>query len=134
MNGIDSLPSFNILLLDSASVLNTKNFSDSDDLVMFLFDPYCEHCRAETESIVNSMEILKRKQFCFISVAKIEDLRSFSKNYRLDRFQNIHVGVDTGFVYIQSFRVRNVPHTTVFSRNRLRKVFVGATEAKALLK
>lgn len=130
----EPIPSFNILLTDSLSMIHTDKISNSGPIVLIFFDPYCMHCAAETESIVKNITKLKQVKFCFLSIASMKDVRFFYHKYNMGRYDNIIVGVDTGFAYMKHFGVTGVPHTTIYTKNRrLTKVFLSEITASQLL-
>ncbi|NML40785.1 hypothetical protein HHL17_26545 [Chitinophaga sp. G-6-1-13] len=128
------MPSVNMLLLDSVSVLNTNSLSKSEPVILIFFDPYCQYCRSETESILSKIQKFGNTQICFLGVAPISDMNRFSIKYQLSKYPNIHIGIDTAGTYARYFAVEGVPHTSIFLKNRkAKKIFYARVDAEKLI-
>ncbi|WP_343744153.1 redoxin domain-containing protein [Chitinophaga sp.] len=128
------IPSVNLLLMDSSSVINTRTVYKSGPTVLFFFSPYCPYCRHETESILKSINKFKNVQICFLSVSSLNEVRDFSRNYKLTQYSNIQIGVDTAASYLKYFSIDHVPHTSIYLHDmRLRRVFSGGVDADKIL-
>ncbi|SJZ74078.1 hypothetical protein SAMN04488128_1011419 [Chitinophaga eiseniae] len=128
------MPSIDVLLLDSATVVNTKNLPNASATVLVLFDPYCEICSNEISAIMKSINKFDNTQFCFMSIASIADIRTFYASYMGKKYPNVHIGVDTGWAYLRYFKPLGVPHTSVFSsKKKLKKEFLSQVTVEQLL-
>src|ERR1051325_1371806 len=58
-----TLPAFNILMLDSATVFNTYNVKEGRPTVLFFFSPDCEHCEMITDSLTKYMGYMHNADF-----------------------------------------------------------------------
>lgn len=126
---------FELLALDSSSVFKIKPIAMGRPTVIVFFEPYCPHCRAETESIMKNINQFDSTVFCFLSVASIQDVKSFYDSYKFSNYSNIHVGVDTSYEYMKYFNINNVPHTSVYNKDHvLIKVFSSKVDAEEILK
>lgn len=129
-----SMPSISLLQLDSVSSINTDRLPDSVPNVLIFFDPYCEFCRAETGSIIKNLKSFGNTHFCFLSIAPINDIKSFYSHFELRKYSNISIGLDTGAVYIRYFSATQVPHTSVYEKGKkLKAVFTSGTNAEEIL-
>nr|WP_295873411.1 thioredoxin-like domain-containing protein [uncultured Chitinophaga sp.] len=128
------IPPIDMLLIDSVSIFNVNAFPKSDKTVLIFFEPYCQHCRAETESIVKNIKKFENTNICFLSVAPMSDVRNFNKHFGLEKYPHVRVGIDTGALYMRHFEIKGVPHTSVYPKNkRLLRVFPFEVDAKQLL-
>lgn len=127
------LPAINLLLSDSSSFINTHEILKSDNVVFVFFDPYCPYCQGEIEGIIKNIDSFKNTTFGLLSAAPISDLKYFTKRYELNRYSNIYVGLDTAAGYAKYFGVKYVPHTSVFAKGKLIRVFTSKVDAKAIL-
>src|SRR5579859_4295090 len=82
-------PSFDILLTDSVTRLNTATIKEGDPIVLLYFSPDCEHCQKETESILRHMPAMKEVRFYFVTNDPFDRLKVFQGYYKLDRYPNI---------------------------------------------
>lgn len=130
----DLMPAVNILLVDSVSIFNPRYLPGKEPTVLVFFDPYCQYCRAETESILKDIDKFSNKQICFLSIAPMKDVRRFYEDFNMSKYSNVHVGVDIGAVYMKTFGVTTVPHTSIYSGDKLlMKVYTSNIESRQLL-
>lgn len=72
------LPSFDLLLTDSVTHLNTADIPSGKPIIVIGFSPTCGHCGAETEEIVKHISQLKDTRIYFLSSASITQMRGFT--------------------------------------------------------
>ncbi|MGN7821018.1 peroxiredoxin family protein [Chitinophaga sp. 22536] len=129
-----TLPSIKMMMIDSSTYFDTNSISMSAPVVMLFFDPYCDFCRAEVKSILGSMDQFKDVEFCFLTAASIKDVRSFNREFDLNKYNNIHLGIDTGLIYLKFYNINRVPHTSVYSNGRkVKKAFASKVDASEIL-
>jgi hypothetical protein len=129
------LPSFNLLLTDSATYLNTAQIPTGKSFVVIGFSPFCAHCQAETQDIVKNMDKLKTTNFYFVTPYPFNTMKGFYNYYKLGNYPNITMGRDTSNAFMKYFASSSVPYTTVYDpRKRLKQVFNGETNAAKLMK
>ncbi|SFE44832.1 Thiol-disulfide isomerase or thioredoxin [Chitinophaga sp. CF118] len=127
------MPSFSLLSSDSVTYLNTNNIPAGKPIVFLLFDPYCPYCRAETESIIKNMKSLQDVRFYFLTSSPYNDMMSYYKNFQLQKYENVTVGIDTGFYLIKYFKIAGVPFTAIYTdEKKLKQTFVGKIEAEVI--
>lgn len=130
----DSMPSVDVLLMDSVTVFNTSNMKGKDSYVLLFFEPDCPHCQKEVEGILRNIDSFDNTSFCFLSISSLRDIRTFCKRYELTKYHNVVVGKDTALAYAKYFGVRTVPHTSIYASDRtLKKVFSSSVDSKQLL-
>jgi thioredoxin-related protein len=129
------MPSFNLLLADSTTYLNTKNIPSGKPIVLFYYYTYCEHCRAQLDGIIKDMNIMKDLNFYMITNASYADVKSFYKEYHLEKYPNITMAMDyTNFVP-DSFKIQGVPFLAVYDKDKkLQQTFSGRVDNHELLK
>jgi thiol-disulfide isomerase/thioredoxin len=128
-----AMPSFNVLSSDSTTWLNTNNIPKGKPIVVLLFQPYCPYCRTETESIIKNMKSLQNVNFYLLTSSPFDEMRAFYKNFELQKYKNITVGIDTGFYLIKYFKISGVPFTAIYTDKKiLKQTFSGAVEAKMI--
>ncbi|HYM94422.1 MAG TPA: thioredoxin, partial [Chitinophagaceae bacterium] len=54
-----TLPPVKLLLTDSSSHFTKENFSKKTPVLIILFNPECEHCKKETEEMLDSIDRFK---------------------------------------------------------------------------
>jgi len=56
----ETIPSFDFLLSDSITRVNTATIPEGTPIALLYFSPDCEHCQHETETIIHHMDSLKQ--------------------------------------------------------------------------
>jgi peroxiredoxin len=120
------LPSFNLLLMDSTTKINTKNIPTGQPIVLFFFSPICPYCRAQTEEIVDNMNTFTNVKFYFLSIFPLEQIKKYYDHYDLQKYHNITVGQDYDIYFGKYFKASGVPYTAIYDKNKkLTQLFIG---------
>lgn len=120
------LPSFNLLLPDSATWVNTSKVPKGKSVTLFGFNPYCTYCRAQTKDIIDDMDELKDVQFYFITPYPYAHMKKYCKEYQLEKYPNIIIGTDTANAMGKYFEITAVPYLAIYNKEqKLNKVFMG---------
>ena len=128
------IPSFNILLIDSTSIFNTKDIPIGKASILIFFSPDCEHCQQETSDILRKMDSLKSVQFYFVSIDAMDRMRVFNEYYKINKYPNITIGRDYTYFFPGYFKDVSPPYSVVYDKyKRMRAVFKGASTATQLI-
>jgi peroxiredoxin len=117
------LPSFAIQMLDSTSYIHSDNLAEGKNLVLFYFKPTCPYCRAQMRDMLNNMEDFKDKKLCILTNEDLKGAKDFARYFKLNRYNNVIIGRDTGSVVLRTYRVIAVPLTAYFDKNQQLKAF-----------
>ena len=121
-------------MIDSLTVLDTKEIPKGKPLVLVYFSPDCDHCQKLTASILNHMKALKDVRFYFITCDPFDRLRVFDRYYKIDKYPNIVLGRDYAFFYPNYINTFNTPYVEVYDKHKqLRIVFGKGTDATHLI-
>lgn len=132
--GYPDLPSFNLLMLDSSTVLNTKEIPGGSPFILIYFSPDCRECRTETEQILKNISSFKDVRLYFISIDPLERIKLFQKVYKTDRYRNITLARDYEWSFPRLYEAKGTPFTVVYDKNRqLRGVFSGETDVNIVI-
>jgi thiol-disulfide isomerase/thioredoxin len=132
---LNSLPSFNMLLIDGMTTFYAQEIPTGRPIVLFFFRPDCPHCQEETRALVDHMNSLTNVQFYMISLDPLEKIKEFYVTYHLDQYKNLTIGEDNEHTFIQYFRPSTVPYFAIYDANKkLVKIFNGGTEIDDILK
>lgn len=132
--GLQNLPSFTILSLDSSRILKSEAIPSGKSIVLFLFDPSCSHCQNLTNNIARNESRLGNVQFYFVSDANPDDIDTFSRNHHLEHLPNIYVGRDFEFSFFRAFTPSSIPYVAVYnSEKKLSRIFNGETNIDSLI-
>lgn len=127
------LPAFAIQLLDSTSFIHSEDLPKN--LVLFYFRPTCPYCRAQMRDMVNNIERFKDKELCILTYEDLKSTIGFARYFKLNRFHNVIVGRDTGSVVLNTYKLRGVPFTAWFDKNKqLKLAFKGRMDPNSLFR
>lgn len=129
------LPEFSLLLTDSTTWLHSRDIPTNKPFVLFLFSPNCPYCKAQTKKIIEDSDQLKNVHFYFISRFPLSELRTYSKEFHLDKQPNITVGLDSAKFVTDYLEAPGFPFMAVYGKNKkLNQAFLGKTYTRLLLK
>jgi thiol-disulfide isomerase/thioredoxin len=131
-----TLPPFNILLQDSATIFNTYNIKEGRPSVLFFFSPDCDHCEMMIDSLKKHMAELKKADFYLFTFMPLSMLRPFAEKHHLADYNNIAaVGKDYDFFFPMYYKAETVPWLVVYDRKkRLVKAWNGGVKMPELIK
>ena len=120
------LPSFNLLLMDSSTLFNTKNIPSDKPIVFFFFSPTCPYCRAQTEEMIDNIKSLSTIQFYMLSSFPFDDIKKYDEHYQLKKYSNITVGQDYNFYVSNYFKAPGIPYMAIYNKEKkLKQVLMG---------
>jgi thiol-disulfide isomerase/thioredoxin len=129
-----TLPPFNILLQDSATIFNTYNIKEGKPTVLFFFSPDCEHCQMVTDSLVKYMPQMKEADFYMFTFMPLTELRPFAEKKHLNELRNVTLGKDYEFFFPMYYKATTVPWLVVYDRHkRLVKAWNGGVKMPELI-
>jgi len=133
-NAGELFPSFDILLADSSTHLNTGSVEEGNPLALLYFSPDCEHCQKETEDILQHMDALKQARFFFVTNDPFDRLKVFKGYYKLDQYPNVVLGRDEQFFLLRHFKGILPPYLVLYDRNkRQRAAYQGNVAVDTLI-
>lgn len=120
------LPSFNLLLMDSSTRLNTSTVPAGQPAVFFYITPVCPYSRAQTEDIIANMKSLQHIRFYIVSNFPFNQIKNYFDHYQLKKYTNITVGQDYDSYFGNYFNVQAVPYMAIFDKEKkLKRVVTG---------
>src|SRR5271169_2664592 len=93
-----TLPPMNLLLTDSSTHFIKDNFSKKTPVLIILFNPECEHCKKETEELLDSINRFKDIQIVMATMMPFDKMISFYNKFKLANYKNITVGQDIQYL------------------------------------
>jgi thiol-disulfide isomerase/thioredoxin len=128
-----TLPSFNFLLMDSSTRINTKSIITGKPSVIFIFSPYCPYCRAQTEAIIDDIKSFSNMHFYVLSSLPFNLIKDYYDHYQLNKYPNITVGQDYDGFLGNYYKVHAVPYIAVYNRSKkLKQVLMGNVTTRVL--
>lgn len=129
-----SMPVFSLLETDTIHYFNTTDIKIGQTSFLLYFSPTCPYCRMETRRIVNNIGKLKDVQFVLITNKNMEAIKLFSKEFEIEKYDNITIGIDTGHVFSNYFQPNVIPFSVIYNENKkLKKAFSGAISTKQIV-
>lgn len=130
-----TLPTFNLLLTDSSTRINTNNIPKGKPFVLFYFSPFCPYCRAQTEELREEINSVRELQFYFVSAFPLYQVRIFEDHYGLSKYKNITVAQIKDTMFSKYFKISGVPYIAVYNRDKhLKEVLLGKVNASDIVK
>jgi thiol-disulfide isomerase/thioredoxin len=127
------VPSFNLLLSDGVTTFSTGAIPPGHPVVLVLFSPECPYCRVEIESIIRQIRTLTNIRFYFITPCAVDEVQEFSREYRLDSYPNIVVGIDRQNFLLRFSRTKVIPYTAIYDADkRLKEAVFGQTNDRKI--
>ena len=123
---ISTLPSFDLLLIDSITLFNTKDVREGAPTILIYFSPDCEHCQAVTKNLLNNIDSFKNVHIYFLTPMPFNEMKEFSITYHLSNYKNITVGTDYQFSFYRIFKPTGFPFAAIYnSHKKLLKIYNG---------
>lgn len=130
----NDLPNLSLTTIEGAEI-TIKN--QPGKVILILFQPECDDCQREAVQIKDNMEAFKGYSVYFISSAAIPEITSFSKEYKLDGFENVIFGQTSVQNVLNTLGPIPAPSVYIYSNEgKLMKQFNGEvdiSEIKAAL-
>ncbi|WPQ63354.1 thioredoxin-like domain-containing protein [Chitinophaga sancti] len=129
------LPSINLLLSDSINVFNTIDIPKGKPIILFYFGAYCDHSRILMKRFLKDMDFYKNVNFYLITDDSFYDMRAFYRNFSLDQYYNIKVGIDNTSAFRKHFKANGYPYLVLYDKNgRLIETFYGEVYSRQIKK
>jgi thiol-disulfide isomerase/thioredoxin len=129
------LPSFDLLLADSVTHLNTADIPTGQPFIVIGFSPWCVHCQGETRDIIKHIQQFKNTRIYYVTNYPFGDMKTFYRYFKLARYPNITMGRDLKDYFFPYFKVNGVPYTVIFdSKKRLKQIVTGEADGGKLAK
>jgi hypothetical protein len=119
------LPSFKILLNDSATYLDTKEIPSGKPTIFLYYSPHCPYSRAQIKEIVNNINTMPEIQFFIITSWPFAEMKNIYVRYQLNKFPQIKAGLDYNRFFGNYYGVKGVPFLVFYNKD---KKFITAFE------
>lgn len=128
-----TLPNFSFYDLNGKPFTN-KQIKYNNYLLVTYFDPTCEHCIAQTESMVNEINKFKNVSMVWISIADANSIKDFKQKY-FPNNKNIVFLQDKEMKIFNTFKgVEDTPTTLIFNKNKVLVAQLGESKAADIYK
>jgi len=128
-----SLPSFDLLLLDSSTHLSLNKIADRKPIVLLYFSSDCPYCRAQINDIVEHIRSFKDINFYFLGANSLSRIKDYASRYYLNKLSNVTVGLDYTNKFKSYFNVKSIPYLAIYNGNKkLKQVLLGKSDIESL--
>lgn len=129
------MPDFKLLLLDSTTIIHTRDIPTGNPSILIFFSPFCEHCQQETAELLKKIGAFSSVNIYFITIEPMHDMRVFNGYYKLFRYPNITVARDYTFFLPGHIKKIVPPYSMIYDRyKRFKAAFSGQASAAELVK
>jgi thiol-disulfide isomerase/thioredoxin len=111
-----TLPPFQILLSDSASMFTKAQLPAGKPVLFVLFSPECSHCQHETEELIAHRDELKDVEIVMITMHPLWMMKDFISTYGLAQYPNFIVGKDIYFIMPSFYNIHNLPYLAMYNK------------------
>ena len=94
-----------------------ENLIKGKPVIVFFFDPYCDHCQKQTKMITENANKFKNVQFVFVSTETYKALKEFYNNYLKGKNLNVFVVKDKDYQFDNYFSYSVAPRLFVYDEN-----------------
>jgi len=122
-----TIPPFTLLKIDS-SKLTREDLSKNKKTLIMYFSPDCDHCKHQTDSMLAAINQFRDIQILMATYQPLKEMRSFYKQYKIAKYQNIKLGRDTHFFFPPYYKIVNLPFMILYNnKGKLITTFEGST-------
>jgi len=109
-------PPFRLLMTDSATYYTKADLPKKTPLLLIVFSPDCDHCKKETEDLLQNIDQFKKTQIVMATWLPFPDMKKFYDDFELSRYENIKVGRDISFIIPPFYNIRNLPFLALYDK------------------
>lgn len=129
----EKMPSFDILLNDTITKLNTTNIPEGQPVVLFFFGPECPYCQQFTKSLTEHINELKDIRFYMVSVAGPHEIQHYDTLFTLSKYKNIVLGRDVKGYFLSNYKAPGYPYLAVYDKNKkFKQIIIGGVSIDSL--
>lgn len=113
-----NFPPINLLLPDSSTHYTKADLPKDKSVLLVLFSPMCDHCKHETEEMLQHIDDFKETQILMVTSLPFDSMLSFRDHFRLQNYPNITVAHDPHFFLIPYFQLNMMPFLAFYDRKK----------------
>lgn len=129
-----TVPPLKLLLSDSTTKFTKEDLSKKKPVLLMIFSPECDHCKHETEAIIQHIDDLKKVQIVMATLLPYSNMKAFYDHYELKKYDNIVVGKDLNYMLPAFYGIHNMPYLAFYDKKgNLIKTFEGAMKIEDVI-
>lgn len=113
-----ALPTFRVMKVAGAEVINTADIPKGKPTMFVLFMPDCEHCEKLADTIIMNMNRLKDIGIYMLTPATLTDIKDFTAKKGLAKYENIVLARDYDIFFPKFFDAYDVPFIAIYDKNK----------------
>ncbi len=130
---LQTIPQFSFETINGISFSNKKLKKDLTTIFIY-FNSECGFCEQEAKSIQENIEHFKNTQLIFVSFEPVYKISTFSRQYKLDTYDNITFLFDKRDDFATRFDATSVPYLLIYDKDqKLIKKHKGQLSIRGLL-
>lgn len=111
-----SLPAFK-MKLTNGKIFTNSDLSNKKPLLLIYFAPDCEHCQVLIKQVLNKISAFRHAQIVLATFESLEAISGFIKDYRLDKYPNITVGMELPVFFFRTYYdLQHTPFTALYNK------------------
>jgi len=127
------MPSFNLILLDNKSVINTTDIPSGQPLVFFLFSPHCPYSKKQMDNIMANINELKNVHIYIITPFPYNDMKTAYEKYQIPEHQSLTMAIDQNNFFGHFMGAYGFPYLAIYDKKKvLVKAFLGETDSQII--
>lgn len=127
------LPDFSLLTIDSVE-FNQTVLDKSKATIIVLFNPECDHCQHQLETLLSIPELSKDAQIILSSIETHDKNRIFYNKNHLEKYPFIHLGKDNKYLFGKYYRPKTIPVLAMYNSSKKLVLFnQGDTKKEQIL-
>lgn len=112
-----AIPSFKLLSLDSSTVQTKALLSKDKPVMILLFSPDCDHCKALTEEIVKNKKKFKNIRVIMSSFKSLALIKPFYEATKASEVPGLLIGKDYSWYFSSYFKFNKYPFVALYNKN-----------------
>lgn len=113
-----TVPAFKLMKSDSSYFQIKDVIKRKTPTVVIVFSPTCNHCQHQAEEITSHMKDLKDINFIFSTPYSVEEMKQYMNTYGLDKFPNINIGHDKGYIMGTFYKMASLPGIFIYDKKQ----------------
>ncbi len=116
-NTLQTLPDFLFENLKGKAFTN-KDLKKKQQTIFIYFNSGCDYCQNEAKLIKEHIDKFNNVQLIFVSIETIDEIKTFSKQYQLDNYDNITFLSDKRDDFTTRFGATSVPYLLIYDQDQ----------------
>lgn len=121
-----ALPELRLVKQDRTTLRNA-DLNNGATLMLMLFNPTCEHCEDQTDTLRKYIYLFKKTNLILVAGPMMGPyLDMFKNGHKLDDYPTIQLALDSNAYADKTFLYQTLPQINIYDKNqKLVKIFVG---------